>query len=40
MFKDFCSNVGLKPADSLCASSIEYTYNNNHLTAVCPGQPG
>jgi len=25
-FNDFCSTVGLKPADSLCASSIEYTY--------------
>ena len=25
MFNDFCSTVGLKPADSLCASSIEYT---------------
>jgi len=25
MFKDFCSAVGLKPAGSLCATSIEYT---------------
>ena len=25
MFRDFCSTVGLKPADSLCAISIEYT---------------
>jgi len=27
MFKDFCSDVALKPADSLCASNIEYTYH-------------
>jgi len=27
MFKDFCSAVGLKSADSLCASNIEYTYH-------------
>ena len=29
MLKDFCSTVGLKPADSLCATNIEYTYQES-----------